>query len=176
MATSKHEGDLRVNGELSATTFILPASSVSNTSVQAATNIDADKLEMMHRIVADFAIDALAAPSTSTTFTQVVHRAAGAGTIRGVNFLLLDTGSQANTNDFTFELKKATAGAETLTTVLSAPIVIDSDSTDNTASSGSVSSAALVAGDLIAVEVITPSTITGAQGMIAIVDIDENPV
>lgn len=176
MATSKHEGDLRVNGELSAETFILPASSVSNSSVQAATNIDADKLEMMHRIVADFALDALAAPATTTTYSQVVHRANGAGTIRGVDFLLLDTGSQANTEDFTFELKKASAGSETLSTVLSAAIVIDSDSTDNTAAAGSISSAALVAGDLLVIEVITPATITGAQGMIGIVDVDENPV
>lgn len=169
-------GNMRVNGELSAETFPLPAASVTDVSVSSSTNIDADKLEMMHRTIADFSLDALAAPATSTTYSQVVYRANGAGTIRNVQFLMLDTGTQANTNDFTFELKKATAGSETLSTVLSAAIVLDTDSTDNTTSSGSLSSSALVAGDLLVVEVITPSTITGAQGMIAIVDIDENPV
>lgn len=176
MALTTINSDVRVNGSFTAESNLPSTGSVTNSTVASDAALESTKLIMMHRVVADFSLDALANPSTGTTFTQIVHRALGAGTIRNVNFLMLDTGSQANTNDFTFDLKIVTAGDEILTSALAAAIVLDTDTVDNTAVAGSLSTTALVAGDLVVAEVVTPATITGAQGMIAVVDIDENPV
>lgn len=149
------------------------AGSIVNQDVSTSAAIAASKLQHRHKVGCNFGLEEDAAPSTGTTYSFVAFRASAPCTINSFIALLTDTGTQDNTNNFSFELKKATAGSGSFATILSAPIDVDSDIADNTSTSGSLSSATLVAGDVLLVEVTTPATITGAHGMWASVEIDE---
>lgn len=161
-------GNLGVSGSLAVT-----AGAVGDAQVASGANIDADKLEHLHVFGTNFGLEETDAPSTSTTYIFNVFQATGACTVRKFSYSLLNTGSQANTNDFTFELKKGAVGSPTESTILSANPDIDSDTADNTPVDGTLSSSALVAGDRLAIEVTTPATITGALGMYAWVELTQ---
>ena len=170
--TGKYVGDHNFN---SASTFSPKDGSVSNRHISSSTDIDSDKLEHLHKVGTNFGLEYDATPSTGTTYSFIVYvcEAAAGATVRGFHATMVDTGSQANTNDFAFDLKKAAVGSDTPASILSATVDLDTDTIDNTPQDGSLSNASLAAGDLLIVEVTTPATITGANGMYAWVEIDE---
>ncbi len=169
------DDDVQITGSLSVGgTNSISDGSVTNAKVAASAAIDGDKVEHIDVFSTHFGLEHDATPSTGTTYSFIVGRARSAGTIRAFRALLLDTGSQDNTNDFDFELLTEAVGSDTPTTVLSSAVEVDSDIADNTAVSGTISSATLAAGDLIVIQVTTPATITGANGMYAEVVISQN--
>ncbi len=147
--------------------------SIFNAAISATAAIAASKLQHRHKAGTNFGIEEDAAPSTGTTYSFIVFRASAACTVNAFRALMTDTGSQTNANDFAFDLKRATAGSGSFASILSATVDIDSDSTDNTAATGTLSATTLAAGDVLLIEVTTPATITGAHGMYAEVEIDE---
>jgi len=147
--------------------------SIGNAAISATAAIAASKLQHRHKKGTHFGLESDATPSTGTTYSFLVFRASAACTINAFRALLLDSGTQANTNDFAFDLKKASEGSDTFSSILSGTLDLDSDTTDNTAQDGTLSSTTLAAGDLLMIEVTTPATITGANGMYAEVEIDE---
>jgi len=163
-------GDARINGELSAETFVLPNASVTDASVSSSTNIDADKLEMMHKAETTFGVNQDVAPSAD--IKTIIYEATGAATVRRVNAKLHDTGTST---DVKFDLQKAAAGSTTYTTILSGTINFTDADTDNTVKAGSISSAALIAGDSLLLFMDFTSA-TGALGPFAWIEVDENPV
>lgn len=175
-ALSVINGDLQVLGQLSSTTMVIPDNSVTSDSVQS-TGLASNKLIHLHKIFCDFGFEIDEAPSTSTTYRFPVYRATATSTINVWGAALVDTGTQANTNDFTFHLYRIAAGAETvLDTIDTDNITIDSDSTDNTFATtlaASLDDSTLDAGDILVVEMVTPATITAAHGPMAFVEISE---
>jgi len=173
MATDYFYSDVQINGGIGATTVTVPQSSISDLNVEPNAAIAVTKRDHLHKLETNFGIEADAAPSTGTTYTFMVFVASGACKIRLFKAMMVDTGTQANTNDFTFDLKKGAVGAETLTTALSAVITIDSDTVDNTPSAATISTTTLVAGDCLVIEAVTPATVTAAHGMHAWVELSE---
>jgi hypothetical protein len=170
---SKINGDLDVNGTLSSTGMSLPANTVSNSQVTATAAIAVTKTDHLIVIGHNFEIEADTAPGTSTTYTFTVYAASGPARIRIFKATLLDYGSQSNSHDFTFDLQKAPKGSDALTTILSSVITLDSDNTDNTPSEATVIDTAIVEGDSLTIELVTPGTITGAHGAFAWIELSE---
>ncbi|TWU12855.1 hypothetical protein CA54_16810 [Symmachiella macrocystis] len=139
----------------------LPAESVVNETVAAATKIDADKLQHLYKAGTSFG---LAIGATPAAVERIVFVASGAATIRGFHALLNDTGTNT---DVDFDLK--VNGASVLSSVVT---LTDADG-DRSVSDGALSSAALVAGDVVSIELAVTTT-TGAQGPFAWVEIEEN--
>lgn len=149
MPASRHEGDLYVAGNLSASSFSAPAGSVTNAMVAASAGIDATKLEHQHRPI-------YAQNGTASSVTVPLH------CVRGATGTLLQV--QAGTI-------AACAGAATITvdvkkngtTVLSSAITLDNGNTARVAEAGTLSVTSLVAGDLLEV-VITATAGGGTLG------------
>lgn len=139
----------------------LPAESVVNETVAAATKIDADKLQHLYKPGTSFG---LAIGATPVAAERVVFTASGAAKIRAFHALLCETGTDT---DVDFDL--LVNGVQVLSSVVT---LTDADG-DRAVSDGSLSSADLVAGDVVSIELAVTST-TGAQGPFAWVEIEEN--
>ena len=164
MAFSTLDSDLYVNGSLTARSVVLPESSVTNASVQAAAGINASKLEHQHQpalVLSDHATDVAAV-------RKVIHRVKGA-TADIVDFRIGCTVAATSTGTATFQLKKNGSN------ILSAAITLDS----GTAAFGTVAAAGytsteLVAGDVLEVEVLTATGSTLPKGVFAALTVRED--
>lgn len=145
------------------------AGSITNAHIGASFSspVGASKVTHIHKVWTDFGVAADAAPAADTY--KIIFRARAACTIRKVSALLLDTGTSA---DVKFDLRKATAGSESYSTILSATIDFTHADTDNTAKNGTVANASLVAGDVL-VAYMDYTSATNMQGPAMFVEIDE---
>ena len=161
--------DVIVNGTLSANTLTPSDGSVTNAKVSgtASSPIDADKLEHIREGVCDFAIAATAAPAADVY--KIVYRAKGAATVRRFAAILLDTGTTSNVK---FDLRKATAGSSSYSTILSATVDFTHADTDNNAKTGTLANSALVAGDVL-VAFMDYTSATGVVGPAVFLEVDE---
>jgi len=151
---SRMESDFFVAGNISANTFTLPAGTVTDNAVLAATNIAATKLEHQHEII--FA----QANTASASQTQIVHRVHGAtGEVIAVKAgSIVKCVSDAS---ITIDMVKCNSGGTT--SVLTGVITLNSSSTNYVPVAGTVVSSGvedLVAEDLLKV-VLTASAGTG---------------
>lgn len=153
------QGNVSVGGNIA-----LPSGVVSNSNIAAGAAIDADKLQHIHKVAIDFGVAPDAAPSADVEV--VAFRADGSGTIRSVKALLIDTGTST---DVSFDLKKAAEGSTSFSTVLSSTIDLTHSTTDNTATSGTISAASFVAGDVFQAEMDYTSA-TGALGPLLVIE------
>lgn len=167
MATTRIASDLVVTGNLNATSMTLPSGSVTNSTVAAGAAIDAAKVEHLVKAKTDFGVDFDGTPATDEA---IVYVATGAATIRRFSAVLIETGTSSS--DISFDLKKASSGSKTFTTVLSGTVDFDFNDTDNTVQTGSLSATTLAAGDVLRID-ITATDTTGVQGPFAWVEIDE---
>ena len=165
-----YQGDVVVNGTISANTNIPSDGSVTNDKVSgtASNPIEADKLEFIRPPIAiDFGVGASTAPSGDVE--TVVYRARGPATIKSFDGLMIDCGTTTNV---TYDLKKIPAGSTTQTSILSSPIAFTHSDTDNTAKAGTISNTALVAGDVL-VAVMDYTSATGAKGPVVFLEVYE---
>lgn len=163
------QGDLQVNGTVSANVMSPSDGSVTNVkiSASAALPIDADKLEFIHKVQDRFGLSATTAPSADVEVE--LYTAKGVATIRSFRAKLLDCGT---TTDVKFDLKKAVAGSTTRNSVLSAVVAFTHSDTNNTAKSGTISSSTLAAGDTL-FALMDYTSATGASGPIVYLEVDE---
>jgi len=172
MATDVINNDMHVNGSFAATSMTIPSGSVTNTGVAAAAGIDVTKVDHLIIKGTNFGLENDVVVATSTTYTFTVFQAAGAATVRLFKASFLDLGSAGSSHNYTFDLKKAAVGSDSPSSILSATVPLDSaNETDNTPTAGSLSSTALVAGDSLVIELVTPGTVTGAHGPFAWVEV-----
>lgn len=167
-AMTVNGGDLYVDGSIACSGNNTPsAGTITDTHVNTSAAIGVVKLR--HLIVAgtDFGIAADAAPGADVK--RVLFVASGACTIRHFKATLRDAGSSSG---ITFDLLKATAGAATMATALSAPISYTHADTDNTPKSGTLSVTTLAAGDMLIAHMDYTSA-TGVLGPYAWVELDE---
>lgn len=158
-------GDLAVNGYLRANTFALPANSVSDGSVIAASGIQASKLQHQHQAIycgGD-------SNTTAVTNRQVIHVVIGAtGTI--VAFAAGSVVANIGAATVSIRLKKNGSNIDT------AALVLDSG---NTAfileSAAGFTSTSLVVGDVLEVDITaTAGGGTLAKGVFAVLTIRED--
>ena len=149
MAKHRIEGDLHITGALTMGELGIPDSTITNADVEADADIDASKLEHSHRGLHT-------QNGTAVAATEVMHVVYGAtGTIKAVKAgsVVAATGNATMTVD----VKKNG------TTVLSAPIVLDSTNTAYIVEAGMPTVTTLVAGDVLTA-VVTVDAGTGALG------------
>ncbi len=158
MATSKHEGDLFVNGNLRATSMTLPPNTVQDANVPDGAGIKATKLEQQYELKygQDDGSDIVAATSS-------IH------VVRGVSGLVVEvevvsqTAPTGGDKQFTVDVLTASQAAPSPSSVLQAVITVDSAIADYEVVQGIVDAGTLADGDTIIV-VVTPSGSTGSQG------------
>lgn len=164
MGLTRHDGNFHVAGTLSAEDFTPPDGCIDNAAIEAATGIDATKLE--HQ----FALTYAQANAAAADETRVIHCAYGAtGTI--VSFEAGSIAACVGDSTVTVDLKKNG------TTVLSAVITLDSTNTARVAEAATISTASYVDGDVL--EVIVDATIgtgTLATGLFATAILREDAV
>lgn len=144
MAQSRIEGDVYVVGALSSKTFAPPAGSITDAAIKASAGIDATKLQ--HRFQKTHS-QANTAAVDETRAVHVVYGATGAIVAFSAGAIAKAVGDAVCTADL-----KVNG-----TSVLSAPISLDSGDTNRVAVAGVISTPALVAGDLL--EVVIDGTI-----------------
>ena len=142
-------------------TFTLEAGVVVNESIASSAAIDADKMQHTYKPGTNFG---LVIGGTPTTREEIVFVASQAGTIRGFNALLNDTGTSSN---ITFDLKKNGS------TVLSGVVTITNATADRSVQAGSVSATTFAADDVLSIAMAVSSS-TGAQGPFAWIELEEN--
>jgi hypothetical protein len=144
MSLSRFEGDVFVAGTLSAVSLILPDDSVDDDAVEALAGIAYSKLEHEHRA------------GHGQANTAAADETRAIAVIRGTTGTMLSfkAGSIAKAvgdATCTVDLKKNG------TTMLSAPITLDSSNTNRVSEAGTLSVTTLAAGDLL--EVVIDGTI-----------------
>jgi len=134
MSQSRQEGDLHVNGTLTAKVMSPPDATITNAMVSTTADIASTKLEHQH------AINYSQANVAAADETRHIHEVYGAS----ATLLDIRAGSivaAIGDSTVTIDLKKNGAS------VLSAVITLDSTNTAYTAEAGTISSAALTNGD-----------------------------
>jgi hypothetical protein len=148
VAQSQHEGDMRIKGNLSCTTFTAPNGSIDNAAIEALAGIAANKLE--HRYQPTFAQP----NTTAAAETHAIHVVYGT-TGEVIAFRAGSIAACIGDSTVTVDLKKNG------TTMLSSVITLDSGNTARVVEAGTISGAGtLAAGDLLEI-VIAVSAGTG---------------
>ena len=160
--STRIDSDVYVNGNLNSLTMSIPAGTITNTAVNAAADIAATKLEHRSKI-----LYAQESATNAADESRVVYCCYGAtGTIIAfeAGSVVVATGNATCTVD----LKKNG------TSVLSAPITLDSTNTIMVAEAGTVTTTAIADGNVLEV-VIDGTAGTGAlaKGIFASIVLDE---
>ena len=164
MALSRVEGDLYVAGTLAAQSLIPSSASVSDDSIQAAAGIDATKLEHRHQLT----LSLFKHTEDAATIRRALHRVYGA-TATLVKFGVLATVAAGSASSATVQLKKNGVS------ILSAAITLDSTVTAfDLKEPAGYTSTALVAGDVLEVEITAVSGSTLPKGVTAFLVISED--
>ena len=168
MASSRIDGDMYVNGNLSAGTMTIPASAVTNTAVLATAQIDASKL--MHGIHKSYSQESA---TEAAAGGHEIHIARAAGTV-----IAFECGHEViagGDKSATFDLQKSTAGGA-FATILSAVVTLNSTTPVRVMVVGTLTAgAALIDGDILKIVVaIAGSTSTYPKGIFCEVVIHEN--
>lgn len=142
-------------------TFTLDAGSVTNEMVSSSAAIDADKMQHVYKPGTAFGF---VIGGTPTTREELVYVCSQAGTLRGFNCLLADTGTSTS---IAFDLKKNGVS------VLSSTVTVAHTDADGSVKSGTLSSTTVAADDRLSIS-MTVSSSTGAQGPYAWVELEEN--
>lgn len=145
MTTSRHEGDLYVNGNLRSATLSIPAGTVNNADIAADADIAASKIEHQH--IDTYSQDATTAVADETKAIHVVYGATGTLINFEAGVVTIATGAGAVTVDL--QLGNSTGTAS----VLSAPITLDTGNTAYVVEAGTISATAVVDGDVLSVVV-----------------------
>lgn len=162
MGTVRFPDNVTITGRLIAGQFDMPASAVSDTSVEAGANIDADKLEHTHRKTYFKA-------GTAATETIPIHSVIGA-TARRLQVVAGSIAIAIGNATVTIDVKKNGTSVMTGAT----PVTLDSSNTARVAEALSIATTTAVAGDLFELVVVaTIGTGTLPTGLFVEFQIDE---
>ncbi len=163
------QGDLIVQGTVSASAMQYPAASLKDSHFSAVTGDRLTAAKAVHQFPISYYQKEGAAVAAETA---TLHIAKGAGTLVSVQAVI--TGVVPTTTDtVTIDIKKSTAGGA-FATLLTGTIVLDVSSVIRTPESGTpVATPTYAAGDLIEI-VVTVSGSSG-QGLAVTAFVQENP-
>lgn len=168
MDTQVIPNNVAVLGNLSAPTMSIPAAAVKNAQVASDASIGAEKLR--HRFRPVFAQEGA---TTAAAEKRMVHHVVGATAI--INSVKVGAAvSCIGDSTITVDVKKNSPSG---TSVLSAPITLDSASTAHLSVDATISLPNLVTTDKLYV-VVTVSAGTGTlgKGVYCAIEVDEDPV
>lgn len=165
---NRFDGDVRVDGNLSATTMTVPSASIGDSQVKSDALIAASKLQHEHRPPYAQSSGANAAAETKAIFT-----AKATGVLQSFQVGQIvppDTAAGSSGRTVTFDLKKNG------TTVLSAAVTLNSTNAAYALTSATLSVVNFVAGDVFTVVVtVGGSAGTHSLGPFAFPSFYENP-
>lgn len=153
--------DTHVAGTLTAETMNLPANAVTDTSVIAAANIAASKLEHQRAI----SVELFGPTTTVAALTKLLHVVRGAtGSVYAAEAVII-TAATGGDRTVTVDIQKSTGGGA-FATVLTTTINITNGTAVRTAVAAVVNStpAALVDGDILQA-VVTVAGVAGNQAL-----------
>jgi hypothetical protein len=163
MAQSIQQGDLFVNGALTCKQFTPPAGSVGDAGIQAAAGIQATKL------IHQFPVSKRQAGAAATA-TEIVHCHYAAATVVAVQ---VACGTHPTSSDtVSVDVQRGNSGAG-FSSILSAPVVLNSSTANLTPTSGSIASPNSAAGDCL--EVVITVTGTSCHDLLVEIWLRENP-
>lgn len=157
MAQSRVDGNLIVTGQFSCQSMQIPAGTVQADDIAEDAGVEASKLQHQHQPDSRQANGADVASRTETVWV-----AQGGGTIEGV-IVRPGVAPTGGDKQYTVDVKKAPAGSNTFTTVLSGVVTVDSSILNGTVQDGVLSVTSYNAGDALQT-VVTASGSTGSQG------------
>ena len=151
---------------------ILQNGAITDVMVADGAAVDASKLDHQHALVYHQPIGSDVITETVPIYTG---RAAGEVIDVTVQCLTAPTGSNPTSDkDFTVDIKTAVEGSTTLTSILSAPVVIDVSRVNGEMMKAAIATAAYAAEKMIAVEITASgSTGTQGQGLVVVVTVRE---
>lgn len=167
MGLSVHDGNLQVNGTLSATSMTLPTGVVTKEKIASAAGIEATKYIQRQRIVyVDGEYD-----DAPTPVNKILHVITGAtGSVKQFKAGMASAPSSGSIN---VDLRKnGVSGGDS---ILSAAINISSSQSDGDMVAGTVQSMSVAVDDILYI-VVTDNTSAGCAGLVAVAVIDEDPV
>lgn len=169
MAQDLFNNDVHVNGALSCKSFNAPAGSITASDIQAAAGIEATK------VIHQFALHVAQAPGTAivaaTTLLHTLHADAELVAIEAMT----PTPATGTDRTVSIDLQKGNMGGS-FATVLTAPILLDDDTTARTPVVGAIASPTLTDGDSLQVVVtVAGSNANQAQGLLVTVTLREEP-
>jgi hypothetical protein len=156
--------NLQINGQLSATSMVIPPGSLTDAGVNASAKIAATKLQHQHRVP-------FAQPSatTASSVTQVLHSVYGATAI-AIAFRAGCIVPCVGAATITVDLKKNGAS------ILSAPISLGSANAIRQLIAGTITSPNLVVNDVLEMVVVaTAGGGTIGQGLFVELTVNEDP-
>lgn len=167
-------GNMRLTGNLQVGSVTLPASSIEDANIAADASIGSDKLNHRHVVTHRQKTGADVA-----TQTEDLYIARAAGTLRTVNVVVTTapTGSSIGTDKKTvIDIQKGNQSTG-FATMLSATITIDQTIAARQVVVGAIAGGgSYAAGDTIRViNTASGSTGTQAQGLVATLNLDEQP-
>lgn len=167
MQTSSQAGNLRVAGQLTMGSIVLPPGSVSNTNLDLSLTdpIDAEKVEQQYAV--DYRQTTGAIIVTQTQDVHIVHGASGEIVSVDITATTAPTGGDKK---FTVDVMKGSAGVA-FATVLTAPADYDDDQADREIVTASLVASPTLADGTILRVIITASGATGTQGQGLVVTI-----
>ena len=163
------QGNVAVLGDFTATTMTIPSASIGNAQVKTGDPVSSDKLQ--HRITARLS-QALGADVVAVT--EVVHIGHAAGTLLAVK-VVSNTPPTGGDKKVTVDVKRGSAGGA-YSSVLTAPLDIDSAIAARAVTPATINSAAYSAGDSYQIAIsVSGSTGTQAQDICVELIFSENP-
>ena len=153
-------------GNHSFSDITLPSSAVTDSSVLAAANIDADKLQHRHVLIYEQVNGTAVAAQT-----KMIFQSRFAGTIVAV--IVTPYTAPTSSDSYTVDVQKC-AQAGSMATVLSSVVTMNSSDANRTSNSGTLSTTTFAASDIFQVVVAVPSANTTGQGLLVTVVLDEN--
>lgn len=164
------QGDVYVQGNLSARTMKVPDGAVTNAAIAQGAGIEADKV--VHQFPLHYGQPAGQDVAAATAGLHIVNGSSGQVVdVEAVALAVPAGGGKA----VSIDIKRSRNGGA-FATILSAPIAINAASTVRVPIAANVASADLVAGDVLEAVVTTSgSTGTQAQGLLVTVTISEAP-
>lgn len=164
MVASRHEGDLRVTGDLSSKTLQIPASTIVNSHISSAAGISASKVE--HRLTKTYSQEL---DTTSVSEERVLHIVYGATG----DIISFEAGSStACVGDATITVDLRKNGVTT--SLLTAAIVLDTSNTAYVAEGGTIDTAEVEDGDVLHAIFTTAGTSAVGKGVFCTLQLNED--
>lgn len=152
--------DWLFTGSVSGDSLVPGDATVDNAKVKSGANISSEKILNLFRYIENFNLDHTDTPVAAN---RTVFRATGAATIRRFSIWLEEAGS-ATDIDVDLQINDVSA----LTAVVN---IVHGDG-DRTEVVGTLSTTALVADDVVNIDVDVSGGTTGAQGLRALIEIE----
>lgn len=154
---TQFDGDVHVNGQLSASRINMPSASIENADIVASAGIEATKLQ--HQFALSYQQTTGADVAAATEF---IHTFRSAASIIGMDVTPITVPTTGD-RQFSVDLHKGSASSA-FASILSSVVTIGQTDVDRTQRAATISNSTAVDGDMLKVVVTLTTGSTGNQG------------